>query len=256
MRQISAMIRVTVKELLRKKDFYVILFLMPVFLGFMASQSFFGVKDSYRYVIDMGYSLAIFFSVVLAVIISARQMPSELESKTIYPLLAKPISRRMVIVSKFFGGLFASIVSFSAFYAVFIFFYVVSGPAGNYLPLVQSYILGVLLMALVCSLSVFLTTFLTLSAGITLAFIFYATSVNLSSQFRDLYVFSKGAWAVVYGVLYYIFPHFEFYDVRSRIVHAWEPLTLALMCSITLYTFLFSAFLVTLSGEIFRRRGL
>jgi Cu-processing system permease protein len=256
MRQVLAMSSVLFKELLRKKDFYVLFILMGVFLAFMASQSYFGIQGISRYVIDLGYSLAIFFSVIIAVVTAARQMPTELSSRTIYPLLAKPISRPMVIASKFFGSFFASVAAFSLFFGVFLFFYARSAVAGSYILLVQSYILGVLLMGLLTSFVIFLSNFLTLSANVVITLLCYAAIVNFSREIRGALILSKGILSAVNGFLYYILPHFEFYDLRKRVVHSWESLPLELLGSIALYTALYCCAILILSGALFKRRGL
>jgi ABC-type transport system involved in multi-copper enzyme maturation permease subunit len=243
------------KELLRKKDFYVLFFLMGVFLFFFAAQDFFGVTGISRYVIDLGYSMAIFFSVLIAVVTAARQLPSEVSSGTIYPLMSKPISRQMIITAEFFGSFTASAACFTMFYVVFMYFYLASGVSGSYMLAIQGYVLGIFLMAMVVSLATFFANFLTLSANITFTIIVYAAILNFSSYMRNAYIFSTGPMSFINGITYYLLPHFEFYDIRTRIVHAWDALPATLLAAIAVYTFCYCCALLTLSGIMFRRRG-
>ena len=256
MKQVLAIILCTLRELVRKKDFYVLFILMGVFLAFMGSQSYFGVQGPSLYVIDLGYSLAMFSSVIIAVVIAARQLPAEISSKTIYPLLAKPISRPMVIVSKFFGSFVASAVSFSFFFGVFLYFYLRSGVAESYMIVFQGYLLGIFLMGMVTALAVFFSNFLTLSANVTVSMLVYVMIVNFSEQIRSVFVFSRGVMSFVNGFVYYLLPHFEFYDIRVRVVHSWGDLPCSLVGSIALYTVLYCSALLILSGFLFKRREL
>lgn len=256
MRQIIAVSSCMLKELLRKKDFYVLFIMMGIFLTFFASQSFFGIEGVSRYVIDIGYSISIFFSVIIAVVTAARQLPSEIASRTIYPLLAKPISRSKIIIAKFFGSLGVSIVSFSMFFAVFLFFYVDAGYASSVVLVAQSYIMGCFLMCMVTSLTVFLSNFLTLSANVTITFLIFVVSVNFFGSLRKTFISAEGILSFLTGAVYYLFPHFEFYDMRIRVVHVWGDLPTNVVFAITVYTLAYCCALLVLSGAVFKRRPL
>ncbi|MFA6636298.1 MAG: ABC transporter permease subunit [Candidatus Omnitrophota bacterium] len=256
MRSLGAIVICTIRELLRKKDFYVLFMLTGGFLAFFASQDFFGVQGISRYMVDMGYSISVFFSALVAILTSSRQLPSELSSHTVYPLLAKPISRQMIITAKFLGSFTASVVSFSLFFLVFLYFYLSSGLSGSFVLPAQSYLLGILLMGMVCALAVFFSNFLTLSATVTVSLMLYIAMVNFSSQMRDLYIHSIGAMSFLGGIIYYVLPHFEFFDIRVRVVHAWDALSPGLLASIALYAFIYCSVLLVISGALFKRREL
>src|SRR5204863_2668592 len=63
-------------------------------------------------------------ALVIAIVTTARQIPSERENRTIFPLLAKPVSRAQVILGKFFGCWFACGLALLVFY---VFFGVIAG---------------------------------------------------------------------------------------------------------------------------------
>ena len=131
MRTILCLAGGMVKELLRKKDFYVLFILMIVLLVFLSLQTFFDVEGISRYIRDLGYTLVMLFSFIIAVTFCAKQLPSEIASGTIYPLLAKPVSRFKVVLGKFCGGFIVSAVSFTLFYGIFaIFCFIGAGETG------------------------------------------------------------------------------------------------------------------------------
>jgi len=81
------------KELIRRKDFYLIFALLLVIMLYAAAISFGGERGFERYFREIGISLTYIFSVIIAIVFASRQIPQEIETKTIYPILAHPVSR-------------------------------------------------------------------------------------------------------------------------------------------------------------------
>ncbi|MGB2599665.1 MAG: ABC transporter permease subunit [Candidatus Omnitrophota bacterium] len=254
MRAVWAIACGMIKELIRKKDFYVLLIFMLVLLGFLSSQNFFQIEGISRYVRDFGYSLLMFFSFIVAVTFTAKQLPSEIESRTIYPLLAKPLSRHTVILGKFCGGVTVSIISFTIFYAIFTGFYMTGGEGKSLILLGQGFIFGILFLCMVTALVMFFSNFMTMSANVTLSFLLYLTIGGFSDSLRGIVLFSKGVISTLYGALYYLLPHLEFFDLRIRITHAWDPLPMWVVLSVSGYTFIYCFALLYFAGYVFGRK--
>ena len=254
MRAVWAIACGMIKELIRKKDFYVLLIFMLVLLGFLSYQNFFQVEGISRYVRDFGYSLLMFFSFIIAVTFTAKQLPSEIEARTIYPLLAKPLSRQTIVLGKFCGGVMVSVISFTIFYSIFTAFYMTGGEDKSLVLLGQGFIFGVLFLCMVTALVMFFSNFMTMSANVTLSFLLYLTIGGLSDSLREIALFSKGVIAMAYGALYYLLPHLEFFDLRTRITHAWDPLPLWVVLSTTGYTLIYCFALLYFAGYIFGRK--
>ncbi|MGB2600928.1 MAG: ABC transporter permease subunit [Candidatus Omnitrophota bacterium] len=256
MRAIWAIAVCMIKELIRKKDFYVLFIFLLTLMGLLASQTFFQIEGVSRYVRDFGYSMVTLFSFIIAVTFGAKQIPAEIEARTIYPLLAKPVRRHTVIMGKFCGTAVVSVISFVLFFLVFSLFYLTSGGEGSLLLLGQGFILGALFLCLVSALVIFFSNFLTTSANVTLSVLLYMMISGFSESFRNLVLYSKGVMAAVYGVVYYSIPHFDFYDMRARITHAWDPMPLWAVGAIIAYTVIYCFMLLYFAGIIFGRREL
>ena len=244
------------KELVRKKDFYVFLFLLLALLVFFFNESFFGVENTSRYLKDLGFSLILIFSLVIAVTFSSRQIPSELETKTIYPLLSKPVSRDQFVLGKFAGGLFLSIASFTVFYAVYLVVIFTKGEGASPVLLIQAYLLSVYLIAFLSSIAIFFSMFLSVSANVTITFLLYFLIIWYNGTLKDLLLSPQLNLSFFYSFLYYILPHFEFYDIKTRIIHLWEPLPLWVLGYVTIYTLLYVSLLMGLSCLTFRKKSL
>ncbi|MCK4852509.1 MAG: ABC transporter permease subunit [Candidatus Omnitrophica bacterium] len=256
MRTVLAMVRGMLLELLRKKDFYVFLIFMLVLLGILSSRNFFSIPGISRYTRDFGYTLVMLFSLIVAVVFSAKQVPSEIASGTVYTLLAKPVSRFGFVFGKFCGGVAVSVISFSAYFAVFVLFCLKETASLDPVLLLQSFYFGILFFCMVCSLVVFFSVFLTMSANVAISFLLYFFISGFSDTLREAVLFSKGTAAALTGIAYYLVPHFEFFDLRVRITHGWDPLDAWVVAAITVYTAVYCLALLYFAGVLFRRKRL
>ena len=107
MNTILALSSVVIKELYRRKDFYVLFVFTAVITLLMGSVRFFHDDKIIRYLKEICLLLIWISALVVAIGTAARQIPAERENRTIFPLLAKPVSRAQVILGKFAGCWFA-----------------------------------------------------------------------------------------------------------------------------------------------------
>lgn len=132
---------VVIMELYRRKDFYVLLVLTAVITGLLGSVSFFNDPKIARYLKEVCLLLIWISSLVICITTAARQIPTEKENRTIFPLLAKPVTRWQVVFGKFLGCWLACGIALLVFY---LFFAIVSesrgrdNPAGSSAASVQS----------------------------------------------------------------------------------------------------------------------
>ena len=90
MKNIFAVAGIVIKELYRRKDFYVLFILTVLICLVMASVNIFNDKQIVRYLKELCLLLIWISSLVIAVSTMARQLYVEKESRPIFPLLAKP----------------------------------------------------------------------------------------------------------------------------------------------------------------------
>ena len=103
----------------RRKDFYVLLILTVAISLLMGSINFFNDDSIVRYLKAGCLMLIWISSLVIAISTIARQLPMEKESRTIFPLLAKPISRAQLVTGKFLGCWLATGLALLCFYVFF-----------------------------------------------------------------------------------------------------------------------------------------
>src|SRR5437764_15327290 len=103
MKIIWAVAGVAVKELYRRKDFYVLFIITILICLIMASVNVFNDNQVVRYLKELALLLIWISSLIIAITTTARQIPAEKEQRTLLPLLAKPLTRTQLLLGKFLG---------------------------------------------------------------------------------------------------------------------------------------------------------
>ena len=232
-------------EMLRRKDIYVLLMLMGVIVVSLFFINVFNISGVTAYVKDTGLLLVWVFAWILAVTVSARELPHEEGSGTIYSLLAKPITRLELILGKWLGAWTIVVAATFCFYCLLMGVVYLHGGAFRPILLVQGFLLHAAALAVICALGLALSTRMNYDAAATFCFAvtigaflilpkvpeflmksgFETTQVARTAGEFD-YTMSPGFEGVQYYaliVLYSILPHFELFDMRQALVHQSEP---------------------------------
>lgn len=111
---ITLIVKAVLLEGLRRRDFYVVLILMGLFLvgAFVARLAGVQNEATAGLLLNLGLTLAVLSAHVLTLLAAARQLPDELEYRTIYPLLAKPISRGQLLIGKWVAVWLSGVLTF------------------------------------------------------------------------------------------------------------------------------------------------
>lgn len=248
---------VVIKELYRRKDFYVLFVLTALLTLAMGSMNFFNDPHIVRYLREVCLLLIWVSALVIAITMAARQLPAERESRTIFPLLAKPITRAEVVLGKFLGCWFAAGLALVVFY---VFFAVISGvrdgqwPVGLYL---EGLWLHWLLLAIVIAATLLGSVVLsTPAANATLAFVLAGGIMLLGQHLNTLALRQAEPVRTILYAIYFALPHFEFFDLRRKIIHEAVPAPMWAVGAVTLYAGVYAAFFLTATCLAFRRRSL
>ena len=241
-------------EMIRRKDLYVLLILLLALLFVLMSLNVFGLGGVVRYVADVGLLFAWIFSIVLSVSMAARQLPQEEGRGTIYPLLAKPITRAELILGKWLGTWTAPAAATLLFYAVIFSMVVLRGGVFDRGCLAQALLLHLSLLGCVSAISLAFSTRLTYGAAATMAYVFIGAAFTITPQVPELVVQEKGFTVNALLVLYYGLPHFELFDLRQRLVHEWGAAPWGAVLQVFLYGVVWTAILILLSWFGYRRK--
>ncbi len=257
MKTIGAIAQVVLLEMIRRKDFYA-LFILTVLITVLAgSVSFFNDDRIVRYLKEICLLLIWISTLVIAVTCAARQFPAEQESRTIYPLLAKPVSRDQLILGKFAGCWAATALALLIFYTML---WALSGLKND--PLSLSHYLQALLlhaagMSMVISF-VLLGSFLFAapSSNTTISLIGALGILMLGRHLNKVALQQAEPMQSIFYLGYYLLPHLEWFDIRALLVHNWEPVPLGILLMAVLYAAVYSALFLSVACWLFRKRRL
>jgi len=249
-------------EALRRKDIYVVALLAGVTIAAVGLLRFFGLPALHKFFREIALFVMNWSTMIIVILLTARQLPREFESRTIYPLLAKPITRLHFLLGKLLGALLAAALA----YALFMLFFSI-GQLRIGQPLVwptffQMLYLHFLALAIVGALTLMLSTFMTHSATLTVAFLFFIFSEQITSFIRiyhDVIEKQHTEYAAVVmrallHVLNYTVPQLTLWNLADKVVHDWPPVQAWVIGALTLYTLVFVTVFFLISFLKFRRR--
>lgn len=254
MSKVFAIAKLSVLELFRKKDIYVAIVLALVVTVPLAVVNAFGVEGAVRYIREVALLLVWGFSAIICITTSARQIPTEAQRRTILPLLAKPISRRQIVLGKTLGSIIASWGALVLFYVCYI---VIAGlKSGVWIEpvLIQSIVLHACFAALACSMTVCGSLLLTPSANITTCLLIVVGGVLFGDHLPVLIDKTHGLFRLPLIALEYILPRFELFDLRARVIHSHPPVATGVFIFIILYAVAYSAVFMGLASFLFKRK--
>jgi ABC-type transport system involved in multi-copper enzyme maturation permease subunit len=245
----------TLKEAIRDKILYVILVFALLMLMSSILLSTLSLSSQDKIVMDLGLSAISIFGVIITVFLGTNLLHKEIDKKTVFLLLPKPISRSDFILGKYIGmcltQLIITLAMGLAFYGVLAFVAPteVSGLFGG---TAQALILIYLELMVLNAVAVFFSTFATpiMSAVFTIA------TYVIGHLSNDVISFGKlsgnPALAKLTEGLFYVLPDLERMNLKNQIM-ATGASSEVMLGSIG-YGLLYAASLLVLSILIFDGR--
>ncbi len=255
-RQLAALARLSLLDLYRRKDLAVLLILAGAILVPLAFAKPFGVEGASRYLAEVAMAMIWLFSLIVALGVSARLFPPEFETRTIYPLLAKPVGRGVLLLGKYLGALAASLSALTLFYALY---GAMTGlRQGAWFPpiLLQAFVMHAGLIVLVAAIGLLGSLLVTPSANLTLAGIALAAMFGFGRRLPDLAAAQPGPLKALVWLVHAIGPHAEFFDMRQRLVHNWPMIPWSVCALVWAYAIAYAAGCLLLAAWALRRRKL
>ena len=254
MNKVWAIASVVIKELFRRKDFYVLFIITMVVSVLMAGVNIFNEPRVARYVKELCLLLIWVSSLVIAITTAARQLPFEREQRTLFPLLAKPVRRSQVLIGKFLGCWLAcggTLVCFYLFFGVLSMTREGTWPVLNYF---QALMLHWFMLGIVTALTILGSIlFSAPSSNITICFAIVAAILFLGRHLNKIALqLGEPLQAIVYGI-YYLIPHLELFDVRDLIIHNWPLISWPVWAAALVYGACFTALFVWLGCVRFKK---
>ena len=257
MNNIFAVAGVAIKELYRRKEFYVLFIITIVICLVMASVNIFNDAQIIRYLKELCLLLIWVSSLVIAITTTARQIPAEREQRTLLPLLAKPLSRPQLIFGKFLGCWLACGLVLICFY---VFFGALAASREHAWPLLnyfQAAFLHWVMLGVVIALTLLGSlVFAAPSSNSTICFVI-VMAILCVGRYLDAIALSRPepVRSLVWSV-YYAIPHLEWdFEMRNLIVHDWPLIEWRFVAFDALYLLAYAAVFLVAACLVFRRKA-
>ena len=257
MRNIRAVAANTFREAVRDRVLYNLVFfaLLMMAAAILVGQISIGIER--EMVVGLGLSAISIIGIFIAVFIGVGLVYKEMEKRTLYTLLAKPIYRWEFLVGKYAGLLLTLIVN-TALMALGLaaaLYYVGRPFVHSDASILAAVYFITLEFALITALALFFSCFSSpmLSTLFTLAI--YITGV-FAPDIRSIGEFTKSALIIeTTRVIYYLIPNFHNFNVIALVAHG-EFVPPTLLWQNTLYALLYVALLLIAAAAVFSRKNL
>lgn len=245
-----------VLESVRRKDLWVVAILGGLVVAFAGLLGIFGFSGLEIFAKDLAVSVLSLFSTFLTVIVACRVIPDEVRNRTLYPLLARPISRFDFLVGKFFG---AVLVSWVAFLVLALLTGVALATFGvGWEAIMAQFVLAKLMgLAMLCAVGLTISTFMTQQASVTVTLILALGSSTVTRALQMAYSNSgsSGQWG--YKLLNAMLPQFSLFDLGGRVAYVgWQAAPMWVMLALAAYMAIYSSCMIGFAWLKFRKQGL
>lgn len=242
----------TFKEIIRNKFFYLIIFFAIIFIIFSISLWKLTIWDDSKIIIDFWLAMIELFWFLSVLFVWSQLLFREIEWKTIFLILSKPIKRYEFIIWKFFG------FSFCIFLVVFfetLFFLLVlliKSIEIDFLILFSLFFIFLkleILLALVFFFSTFMSNILTILVSVMIYFISQSFSLLL-----DLVERTNNFITINFvKILQLLFPPFEALNLKD-VIWSFKNFSSAFFVSNTFYSIFYLFLLLIFTILIFNTK--
>ena len=283
--RVAAITGNTLTGLTRLNIFYVLLMFALLLIGssiFMARMTF---QQEFQVLKDIALGAMSIFTSLLAVLATARLLPQDIEDRTAYTILAKPVSRFEYLLGKLLGVLLLLAISLAAMSALFFVVLTLREQAlvnetarqmaaappeqmADALRLLRASAFNVNLVSgiaiiyvkacALASLTLFISTFATTSIFTTMVMVFVYFIGHLQAIAREYWLQTNSAgWLtkIFLALVALLFPDLQMFNLTDDIV-AGNAIPLALFVKTATLGLFYTGFYLLLAWSVFFRKEL
>jgi len=252
MGKISAISFNTFREAIKDKILCNLLIFSLVIIGVSVFLGNLTIGENEKIIKDVGLASMSVFGMLISTLVGISLVYKEIDKKTIYTIITKPIRRGEFLLGKYLGLLLTlfiniSIMSFALFTILKLQKYSFN------LSLLYAIVLIFLELVLITSIAIMFSTFSTPTFSAIFTLSFYI----IGHLTEDLLLFGREAKSATLGLLtkicYYILPNLEGFNIRAEMVRG-IPVSAQYIIYTILYGIFYSAIIFLLSTLIFRIR--
>lgn len=245
----------TFRESVRDRVLYNLILFVLLLVGASLFLGELSMSQETKIIVDMGLSAMSIFGVLIAIFIGIGLVYKEIDKKTIYSLLAKPIQRYEFILGKYFGLCFTLLVNTAVMVvAVVLALLVKTGPQAIQWKILPAAYLIFLELMVVTAISLLFSSFSSPALSALLTFFLFV----IGRFSADLKLFAEtigsGAGKVVCQALYYLLPNLANFNYIRETANG-QIASIRMIGAATLYAALYITVLLSATVMIFQKRN-
>jgi ABC-type transport system involved in multi-copper enzyme maturation permease subunit len=250
----------TFREAVRDRVLYNLVVFAVLMMGASLLLGQISIDIERLFLINMGLTAISIFGVLIAIFIGIGLVSKEIEKRTLYTLLSRPVRRWEFVVGKFLGLVGTLVVNVSfmtiAFFAGLLI--VGNGPnahgfqAGDGLLLLAIYFI-ILEFIVITALATLFSTFSSPILSAVLSFALFIVG-SFANDLRGMAMMAHGYSSFLIRFAAYLVPNFSSFNIISTVSHG-EGVSGALVLHNTAYAFSYSLAVLCGAVLIFERRN-
>jgi ABC-type transport system involved in multi-copper enzyme maturation permease subunit len=241
----------TFRETVRERVLYNLVFfaILMTLAGLLLGQL--SIRQDEKILKDIGLGAMDLFGTLIAIFIGTGLVSKEIERRSLYPLIAKPLSRSEFFLGKFAGLGFTLLVNLSVMLLGLLVTLAATGrpPDAGLLTAVYPMLLGLLLAVAFAMLFSTLTS-ATLAAVLTVGVVVVGRFADVIRGMREV---APGVPEELVKALFAVVPNFANFDFKNKVAYG-EAVPLGDLGWVTLYAAAWTLIVLVLGLASFRAR--
>jgi len=249
--RVAAVAANTFRETVRERVLYNLIVFAAIMTlsGLLLGQL--SIRQDEKILTDIGLASMDVFGTIIAIFIGVGLVSKEIERRSLYPLLAKPLSREEFYLGKFVGLVFTLLVNVTA---MTLGLYATLGATGRgleprLLAAIYAILLGLVLVVAIAMLFSTVTSSV-LAAVLTLGVVIAGRFADVIRNMREVI---PGAPGWLTGLLYNLVPNFQNFDFKDRVAYG-DPVPAAILGWVSVYALAYTLIVLVVGLASFRAR--
>jgi ABC-type transport system involved in multi-copper enzyme maturation permease subunit len=241
----------TFRETIRERVLYNLLFFAIVMTvsGLLLGQL--SIRQDEKIIKDIALASMDLFGTAIAVFVGVGLVSKEIERRSLYPVIAKPVTRDEFLIGKFAGLSFTLLVNVAVMAAGLYLTLALTGRRAD--PRLLAAVFPIFLsLVLTVSLALLFSMF-TSTALAAFGSMILVVAGRFSDVLRNMHEVAPGAPAWLMRGLYYALPNYRNFDFKDRVVYG-DAVPAADLGWVTLYAAVYVAVVLGIALWSFRRR--
>jgi ABC-type transport system involved in multi-copper enzyme maturation permease subunit len=243
----------TIKETVRDRILLSALFVIVGIILFTLFIGSISLDQSTRIIIDFSITAIYLLQIFVAIFIGSMLMYKEIERKTFYLILTKPINRGAILIGKCIGLTITTLLVSLISTLVLIIILYMRNDISHILPIIASVLLSTFESLILILLSIVFSSITSpIMASIATVSMYFIGHAGPLFQ-RIFMTTDYPIVAYILRAVYYTMPNLEKFNIRNDIVYTTD-VSLPLLATSVLYALAYSAFILFIAHSIFKKK--